>query len=92
MSARAVTGTTSGWATASLVTGILGVLIGCCSFGIPSILAVVFGHLALRETRTGARGGHGMAIAGLILGYLLVVPMIFLSVQVVLGGLFGNLQ
>jgi hypothetical protein len=68
-----------------LVFGILGLLAGCCTFGVPSIIAVLLGHSALAETRNGRKAGHGMAIAGLILGYLLVVPMIFMSIWIFFG-------
>ena len=60
---------TSGTAVASMILGIVGVLGGWCVFGLPSFIAVFLGHVALKETATGQRGGHGMAIAGLILGY-----------------------
>jgi len=62
---------TSGYAIASLVLGIVGLLI-CCTF-IPSILAVVFGHLAKSEIRRTGKGGDGMATAGLIMGYLSLI-------------------
>jgi hypothetical protein len=65
----------SGAATASLVLGLAGF------FGfflvLPSIAAIVAGHMATRETSTGAKTGHGMAVAGLILGYLVTVSMTF---------------
>ena len=46
-------------------------MITCC-FIIPSILAVIFGHIAKGEIRAseGQQGGDGMALAGLILGYV----------------------
>ncbi len=37
---------------------------------IGSILAVVLGHVALRQIRLTMQRGRGMAIAGLALGYL----------------------
>jgi hypothetical protein len=77
---------TSGLAVGALVAGLFGVLGGWCLCGLPCIAAVVLGHMATRETRTGARGGHGMAVAGLILGYVFVVPAIVLTFWVVLGG------
>lgn len=55
---------TSGLAIASLVCGLLHV----CGLG--SVLAVVFGHLGLGEVRRGERSGGGIAMAGLVLGYL----------------------
>ena len=54
---------TNGYAIASLVLGIVGMLIG-------SILAVVFGHMALGQIRRTGQSGRGLAIAGLVLGYL----------------------
>jgi hypothetical protein len=41
--------------------------------GIGSILAVIFGHKALGRIDRTARGGKGLAIAGLVLGYIGVV-------------------
>ncbi|MEE3922116.1 DUF4190 domain-containing protein [Micromonospora sp. BRA006-A] len=76
---------TSGMATASLVLGILGVLGGWCLFGLPCVLAVILGHLALRDTRDGTRSGHGMAVAGLVLGYVFVGPMILFTLMVFFG-------
>lgn len=76
---------TSGWATASLVFAILGLVTGCCTFGIFSIAAVLCGHIALTETKTGYRSGHGLAMAGLIMGYLIVVPAVVLSIMAVFG-------
>ncbi len=57
-------------AIVSLVCGCLGMT--CCGILIPSILAVVFGHIAKGEIRAsgGQQGGDGMALAGLILGYI----------------------
>lgn len=72
----------SGNATASLVLALL----GPCSFGILSVVAVILGHLALHETRGGAKTGRGQAVAGLILGYPLAVFAVFALV----GGAFGG--
>ncbi|MET8267166.1 DUF4190 domain-containing protein [Micromonospora arida] len=79
----------SSTATASMVLGILGVLGGWCLFGIPCVLAVVLGHVGLYETRHGTKSGRGMAVTGLILGYVFVGPMIALTVMVFFGGLIG---
>lgn len=57
---------TSGKAIASLICGIL-------FFFLPSaIIAVIMGHLSLSDIKrsAGRLGGRGMAIAGLVLGYL----------------------
>jgi hypothetical protein len=58
---------TSGLAIASLVTGL------CFWFCVlPGIVAIVLGHLALEsiEDSGGAKSGRGMAIAGIVLGWV----------------------
>jgi hypothetical protein len=59
---------TNGFAVASLVLGIVGV--GACFFVVPSLLAVIFGAVALNQMKhqPAAYSGRGMAIAGLVLG------------------------
>ena len=60
---------TSGFAITALVLGILGFL--CILLGIP---AIVFGHLAQSSIKQskGQIKGAGMALAGLICGYISV--------------------
>ena len=57
---------TSGYAIASLICGICG-MATCCLF-VPSILAIVFGAVALPAIRQGQTRGRGLAISGIILG------------------------
>jgi hypothetical protein len=57
---------TSGTAVASLVCS----LVGLITFGLGAIPGVICGHMALPETRSGSRGGHGLAVAGLIIGWI----------------------
>jgi Domain of unknown function (DUF4190)/Domain of unknown function (DUF1707) len=57
------TGSTNGLAIASLVAGLLWMW----WFG--SVLAIVFGHLALNQIARSGQSGRGLAIAGLVLGY-----------------------
>jgi hypothetical protein len=56
----------SGLAIAALVCGILGFF----TAGLTSIPAVICGHLAWPDTRSGRYSGHGLTLAGLILGYI----------------------
>lgn len=81
-----------GLAVASMVLAILGLISSCCSFGIFSILAVIFGHMALHETRNGAKSGQGMAQAGLVMGYVIVIPAILFSIWVVFGAGLAAIQ
>jgi hypothetical protein len=64
---------TNGMAVAAFVLGLL-------SF---SVLAIIFGHIALSQIKRsqGTQGGRGLAIAGVILGWIWVV----LGVALVIG-------
>jgi hypothetical protein len=57
---------TNGQAIGALVAGILGVPLCFCF--IPSIVAIVLGIVAMNETKRTGQEGHGMALAGVILG------------------------
>jgi hypothetical protein len=61
-----------GMAVASMVLGILSVTIGLCLWFLPAlpILAVVFGHIALSKIAAQRLPGRGMALTGLITGYV----------------------
>jgi hypothetical protein len=80
---------TNGLAVASLVTGLTG-FITC---GFTSILAVVFGHVALSQIRRDRTDGHGMAVAGLALGWILTGlwiiywSLVFAGVVAGIGGI-----
>ncbi len=76
---RAAPGT-NGLAIASLVVGLLWM------WWIGSVLAVVFGHVALRQiarSETG-QGGRGLAIAGLVLGYIGLATLLAAIIAVAL--------
>jgi hypothetical protein len=71
---------TSGMAVAALVMGILGFI-----FGLPAVLAIIFGGIALSETGKNPNiGGRGMAVAGLILGIIVLVGGLLTLVLVVI--------
>lgn len=74
----------SGLAIASLICGILGFC--CCVTPIP---AIVCGHIALSQINRepGRYRGRGMAVAGLILGY---ISLAFQLISVVYALLMGN--
>ena len=55
---------TNGMAIASMVLGIVWV------YWIGSILALIFGYLALKDIREKGQAGEGMAIAGIVLGWI----------------------
>ncbi|WP_313821396.1 DUF4190 domain-containing protein [Citricoccus sp.] len=61
----------SGLAVASMVLGIVGVVTGGFLF-VPQILAVILGHVSLNRDRQ----SRGFAIAGLVMGYLMIGLML----------------
>ena len=81
---------TNGLATASLITSIAGVVLGIplaifCYIGllIP-VVAAVLGAVALSQIRRTHQPGRGLAIAGIVIGCLTTVAMLFLLAMVVL--------
>jgi type II secretory pathway pseudopilin PulG len=79
---------TNGKAIASMVTGLL------CFFWPSSIAAVILGHMARTEIKksAGRQGGDGMALAGLILGYLGIslVPLILIIAAIAIPNLLRS--
>jgi hypothetical protein len=76
---------TSAAATTSLIFAIFGVVGGCLICGLPSIIAIITGHIGVARTRQGALKGHGMALAGLIMGYVSIVPTVVIAVVIVVN-------
>jgi hypothetical protein len=69
----------------ALITGVVGVLAGWCLLGLPCIAAVVLGHVALSQTKDGRMTGRGMAVAGLVLGYVALIPALIFCLYAVIG-------
>jgi hypothetical protein len=73
-----------------MVTGIVSILGGFCLLGIPTIAAIILGHMGLKDTENEAKAGRGMAITGLILGYICVLPVAYFAFSMVVGvGMMG---
>jgi hypothetical protein len=74
----AMTGTNI-MAVLALVFGLLG-----------SVLGIVFGHIALSQMRRTGQSGHGLALAGLLIGYIeLAFWLVLFIVFVVLASAHG---
>jgi hypothetical protein len=75
---------TNGLAIASLVLGIAGLVFYVC--GVASILALVFGYMARGQIdRDPAnQGGRGMALAGIIMGWIGVAILVIFWVVVII--------
>jgi hypothetical protein len=76
------TGATNGLAIVSLVLSLLGLF-----FYITAIGGVICGHIARRQIREGHESGDGLALAGLIVGYIIlalgVVFIVFIVIAIV---------
>jgi Domain of unknown function (DUF4190) len=75
---------TNGLAIAALVLGIAGLVFYAC--GVASILALVFGYMSRRQIDEsgGTQGGRGMAIAGIIMGWIGVALVVIFWVVIVI--------
>ncbi len=85
---------TSNLAIISLSTGIAGILLGWNFIPfLASIIAVITGHMARKEIRNsnGSIEGDGLALAGLITGWAMIVLSIIGVLLIVLffGGLLA---
>ncbi|MET7299234.1 DUF4190 domain-containing protein [Embleya sp. NPDC005575] len=72
---------TNGLAIASMILGIVWL------YWLGSLLAVIFGHIALAQTARTGQQGRGMAIAGVVLGW---VGMALLALTIVVVVLDSN--
>ncbi|MDA7887845.1 GYF domain-containing protein [Akkermansiaceae bacterium] len=81
---------TSGLAIASMVCGILSIFFCFCGGMLLGIPAVICGHMAMKQTGSDVdggpprMGGRGMAIAGLVMGYI--------GIAILILGIIGNLS
>lgn len=58
---------TNGLAIASFITSLFGI----------TILAIIFGHIAQSQIKQTGQGGSGFAVAGLVIGYIVLVIQVF---------------
>lgn len=70
---------TNGFAIASLVLGIIWV------DWVGSVLAVIFGHVALVQIKRRQQQGRGLAIAGLVLGYIGIIVLVVVIVAAIVS-------
>ncbi|WP_069814791.1 DUF1707 and DUF4190 domain-containing protein [Streptomyces sp. TP-A0874] len=72
----------NGSATAALVCGVLSPM----TWGLTAIPAVVLGHKARAEIRRTGESGDGMALAGLVIGWLSIAGMAFMVLALIVAG------
>ncbi len=68
-------------------TGILGVTIGLCLWFLPvmPVLAVIFGHISLSKIRMTGLPGRGLAITGLVTGYVGIGLSVVIYIVSIIG-------
>lgn len=76
---------TSSMAIISLLFGIIGLTATWWSFAIPSIVAIITGHIAKSNIKNDSLklSGSGLANAGLILGYLVIIIYLLMTIAFV---------
>ena len=63
------------------VLAIIALIASCIGFTVPGI---IMGHIALHQIKTSGEGGHGLALAGVIVGYaLFAITVVFIVVYVI---------
>ena len=85
---------TSGLAIASLVVSCAGVL-GLCAYGLGGFLGIVgaiLGHVARRQIRERGEGGEGLALAGVIVGWLTTVIALLATAAIVFFAVWASGQ
>ena len=86
-----VTNANNPLAIASLVLSILGLL--CCGVGlVVEVAAVVCGHIALNQIKTKGGKGHGLAKAGVIIGYIAIVIHLIASIGYIVAAATGAID
>ena len=76
----------SGMAIASFVCSLVGLVPCFWLFQIMGLLGVIFGFVGLKQTKNGERGGRGLALAGVIIGIILLVVCVAVWIYLVGSG------
>lgn len=76
---------TNGMAIASMVISIVGIL-GLCGYGLGGyigVLGAILGHVAKKQIRERGENGDGMALAGIILGWIATAIALIATVAII---------
>ena len=73
----------SGLSITSMVLGIVAICLSCCFYYVSlpcAVVGLVFGAVALSKISKGEADGKGMAITGLVLSIISVIPAVIMIV------------
>lgn len=60
-------------------------LIGFATCGVTAIVGVIFGHIAMGRIKRGEEDGRGMALAGVIIGYVVIAGWILYAAVILIA-------
>jgi hypothetical protein len=76
--------TTNGLAITAMVLGILWI------WWVGSVLALIFGYIARKQIKENGQNGDGMAIAGIVLGWIGVGTLVIIAIVAIAGAGSGS--
>ena len=76
----------SGMAVASLVLSLVGLIPCFWFFQVPGLLGTIFGFVGMKQTGNDAQRGRGMAIAGVVIGLILLAACVAFWIYVFANG------
>ncbi|MGD9620255.1 MAG: DUF4190 domain-containing protein [Mycolicibacterium sp.] len=81
---------TNGMAITALVTALAGLF--CC--GLPSVVGLVLGFVAMRETKRSGQDGYGLAVAAVVVATLVMIGYVLYFLYALLASVLfaGNWQ
>jgi hypothetical protein len=85
---------TNGMAIASMVVSIVGI-VGLCGYGVGGLIGIVgaiLGHVSRRQIRERGESGDGMALAGIIMGWIATALGVIIIAAIVIFFVWASNQ
>lgn len=60
-------------------------LVGFATCGVTAIVGVIFGHIAMGKIKRGEEDGRGMALAGVIIGYVVIAGWLLYAAIIIIA-------
>lgn len=59
--------------------------VGLATCGVTAIVGVIFGHIAMGKIKRGEEDGRGMALAGIIVGYVVIAGWVLYAAIIIIA-------